>query len=415
MVCRSANGFPGRRTGLILLMSLLALASLYSSAAASGENESERLVAIGDVHGDLSDFRLILKRAGLLNDQNHWSGGSATLVQTGDLVDRGPNGREAMNLVMSLEKEASKAGGQAIPLLGNHEVMNILGDLRYVPPQSYSSFADNESEKRREAAYQEYAIWYDAHAKSLATVKQPKLPATKEEWMAEHPLGFVEYREAFSPEGSYGKWVRHHATVVEIGRVLFVHGGISSRVDSLSIERINSQVREELEDFDKTKQQLVARKVILPFFTLQEIALAVRLELAAERGPRVEPDATYHEMLVRFLGFNDWLCMRDDGPLWFRGYDSWSEEEGTAQVPKILTAYDAAHIVVAHTVQKTSHIRSRFGGRVFLIDTGMLSSYWPAGRASALEIRGGKFTALYSDSEEMVLDDGSPASAGKAN
>ena len=416
MMCHSAEGFPSRScTGLSLLLLLLAVVFLHSGAAASFDKAPERLVAVGDVHGAFDDFCLILKRAGLVNDQNHWTGGSATLVQMGDLVDRGPKSREAMDLVMGLENEAAKAGGQVVPLLGNHEVMNILGDLRYVPPQSYASFANSESEKRRQAAYQEYAAWYANHAKLLAGLKQPALPATKDEWMAKHPPGFLEYREAFSPDGKYGEWIRRHATVVEIGGVLFVHGGISPKADSLSLEQMNSQIRGEIEEFDKTKRDLVSRKVILPFFTLQEIAVAVQAELLAERAPGAKPDAAYHNLLVRLLGVNDWLCMRDDGPLWFRGYDSWSEEEGTPQLQKILAAYDAAHIVAAHTVQKTERIRSRFDGKVFLIDTGMLSTYWPGGRASALEIRAGKFTALYLDSEQVLLEDQPPASAGKAN
>src|SRR6516164_11671659 len=213
--------------------------NLYAKEAS--DTATEHMVAIGDVHGAFDDFCLILRRAGLTDEQNHWTGGRATLIQTGDLIDRGPKGREAMDLVMGLEKEAAKAGGQVVPLLGNHEVMNILGDLRYVPPQSYASFADNGSEKRRTAAYQEYAAWYARHAKFLAGIKQPVLPATEEEWMAKHPAGFLEYREAFGPDGNYGKWLRHHATVVKIGGVVFVHGGIDPNLVSLPLEQINSQ------------------------------------------------------------------------------------------------------------------------------------------------------------------------------
>ena len=72
---------------------------------------------------------------------------------------------------------------------------------------------------------------------------------------------------------------------------------------------------------------------------------------------------------------------------------------------KILEAYNAAHIVVGHTVQKGGRIRPRFGDKVFLIDTGMLSSYYPGGRASALEICGdSKFTAEYMDQQVVLID-----------
>jgi len=399
----------------ILWLLLIAFFLSNSYAKEPSHAPTEPMIAIGDVPGAFDDFCLILKRAGLTDEQNHWIGGRATLVQTGDLVDRGFKGREAMDVVMKLEKEAAAAGGQVIPLLGNHEVMNVLGDLRYVPPQAYANFANNnDSEKRREAAYQQYAAWYETHAKSLPALKEPVFAATKEEWMAKHPPGFLEYRDAFAPDGSYGQWIRQHATVAKLEGVLFVHGGISPSLVSWSPEKINSQVKKELAEFDKAKQDLVARKVILPFFTLQEILVAAQGELLTERVAGKPLDAAYHNLLQRVLAVNSWTCMSDDGPLWFRGYDQWSEEEGTPEVQKVLAAYDAAHIVVAHTVQKVAHIRSRFRGRAFLIDTGMHSAYWPGGRASALEISAGKFSALYLDSQE-VLFDAKASSSGEAN
>jgi len=413
MVSRPAGIFLRRASvGMILW---LAVGLLHSNPRASSERAPERLVAVGDVHGDVDDLCLILRRTGLVDDRNRWIGGNATLVQTGDLVDRGPKGREAMELLIGIEKEAAKAGGQVVPLFGNHEVMNILGDLRYVTPQGYASFADNESEKRRKAAYQDYAAWCARHAKMLATLKQTTLLATEEDWMAKHPVGFLEYVEAFSPNGTYGKWLRQHSTVVKIGGTIFLHGGIHPNLVSLPLEQINSQVQQEIEEFDKTRQYLVSRKMILPFFTIQEIAVAAQAELA-ERASETPSDAEDHASLVRLLGFDNWLCMRDDGPLWFRGYDQWNEEEASLQIGKILAAYDAEHIVVGHTVQKAAHIRSRFEGRVFLIDTGMLSEYWKGGRASALDIRaGGKFTAVYLDGQEVLLEEKPSASVKKEN
>jgi hypothetical protein len=397
--------------GLILLG---AVGLLPLKAAASSDKPPERLVTIGDVHGDFDDFCLILRRAGLVDDQNRWVGGTTTLVQTGDLIDRGPKGREAMDLVMALEPQAAKAGGRVVPLLGNHEVMNILGDLRYVTPQNYAAFADGESEKRRKAAYQEYAAWCVSHAKVLAALNHTALPTTEEEWMAKHPLGFLEQREAFGPKGNYGKWLRQHAAVVKIGGTIFLHGGIHPNLASLQLEQMNSQIQGEIAEFDRTKHYLESHKVILPFFTIQEIVVAVQAELLVEKAAETPPDAEEQATLMRLLGLDDWLCMRDDGPLWFRGYDRWSEEEEAPSIAKILAAYDAAHIVVAHTVQKEAHIRSRFGGKVFLIDTGMLSTYWPGGRASALEIRAGrKFTAVYLDGQDVLFEERPPASAGK--
>jgi hypothetical protein len=373
----------------------------------------ESLVAIGDVHGDFDDFVGILQRIGLIDKQNHWTGGKTTFVQTGDLLDRGPKPREVMDLMMALEKEVGSAGGRVVSLLGNHEMMNIMGDLRYVTPVNYASFADSKSEERQKSAYQQYVKWRDSHGPLLAELPQP-MELTEAEWMARHPLGFVEHREAFSPQGSYGKWLREHAAVAKIGSVIFLHGGIHPNLAHLKLDTINAHIHDEIKAFDAAKQELQEQKVILPFFTLQEMTAVVQAEVLAERKSRVPPNEQRQARIAQFLGYGDWLSVRPDGPFWFRGYDQWTDEEGVAQMGKILQAYDAARVAVGHTVQKGGRIRSRFDSGVLLIDTGMLSSYYAGGRASALEIcSDGKFTAKYMD-EQVVLIDAAGSSPGTA-
>jgi hypothetical protein len=414
---------PKRQTEIVFekacrLLALLLLTAVLActSAADNHEQTPERLVVIGDVHGDFDDFCLILRKVALTDSSNHWTGGKATLVQLGDVIDRGNKGREAMDLLIRLEKEAGSAGGEVVPLLGNHEVMNIIGDLRYVSPETYAEFADGESEKRRKAAYQEYAAWYASQAEAIKKIQQNVLPATEEEWMARHPAGFLEYREAFDPAGVYGEWIRQHRTLTKIGGVVFLHGGISPDLISLNLEQINAKVREEIKAFDETKRYLVSHHVILPFFTLQETAAAVQIPVIEDPSGATPADAERQSMISRLSSIGHWLCMREDGPLWFRGYDEWREDEGSQQMEKILPAFQATHIVVGHTVQKSAHIRSRFAGRTFLIDTGMLSSYWHGGRASALEILAGRiFNATYLDGQEKIFEEKAVESTGKAN
>jgi Calcineurin-like phosphoesterase len=390
------------RAGISALLFLVLVGLAWAEPAKTPADQREAVVAIGDVHGDFDDFVIILQRAGLIDAQHHWTGGRTTLVQVGDLLDRGPKAREVMDLVISLEKEAPKAGGRVVSLLGNHEMMNIMGDLRYVTAENYAAYADSNSAERQKSAYQEYVKWRNSHAQLLAELPQP-MELTEAEWMARHPLGFVEQREAFSPNGSYGKWLREHSAVAKIGEVIFLHGGIHPNLAHLKLDTINSHIRDEIKAFDSAKQGLVDQKVILPFFTLQEITAAVQAELTAERKSLVPSDQQKQARLVGFLGYGDWLSVRVDGPLWFRGYDQWSEEEGSAQIGKVLESYNAKRIVVGHTVQKGGRMRPRFGNRVFLIDTGMLSSYYPGGRPSALEILDdAKFTAEYTD-QQMVL------------
>jgi hypothetical protein len=193
--------------------------------------------------------------------------------------------------------------------------------------------------------------------------------------------------------------------VAEIDGFIFLHGGIHPDLAKTKLDAMNRRIHDEIKEFDASKQYLQNEKLILPFFSMQEVNNVLQAEVLAELKSRVPPTNERHAKIVEFLKHQDWLSVRVDGPLWFRGYDQWSEEEGAPQVSKLLQGYKATHLVVGHTVQKGGRIRPRFGNKVFLIDTGMLSSYYPGGRASALEICGdGKFIAVYLDQQVALLD-----------
>jgi hypothetical protein len=380
-----------------ILLLLVFVGSSFARPPLKAPGEPASVIAIADVHGDFDAFVAILRHTGLIDSQNHWAGGKTTFVQVGDLLDRGPKPREVMDLMIALEKEAPSAGGRVVSLLGNHEMMNIMGDLRYVTPANFTSFSDAQSQQRQKAAYTDFVKWRDAHAPLLAELPQP-MELTEAEWIARHPLGFVEQREAFSPRGKYGEWLRGHDALAEVNNVVFLHGGIHPDLATINLDAINKRIREEINTFDATKHYLEKEQLILPFFNLQEIHAVLQAEVIAERKTRTPANDARQAKILDFLKQGDWLSMRVDGPLWFRGYDQWSDQEGESQASKVLGAYKANQIVVGHTVQKGGRIRPRFGNKVFLIDTGMLSSYYPGGRASALEICGdSKFVAVYMD------------------
>ena len=424
------RGFVRRsRAAAVLILLTLSAVILTTSVAASPPPSA--IMAVGDVHGDFDDFVHILQHSGLIDAQLHWMGNETTLVQTGDLLDRGPKPREVLDFLMSLQKEAAKKGGHVVVLLGNHEVMNIMGDLRYVTAGNYASFADKDSDKRRHSAYQQYAEWRKSHAALLQAIPQLFSASTEEEWQAQHPAGFIEQREAFSPEGKYGRWLRERPAVAELNHVIFVHGGLDPSLSSLKLDEINRRIQEEIASFDAAKKFMVSQRLVLPFFTLEEITAVVQAELQArQNAPGTPhrnlanpgdtlPEHTQLQILNNFAGYGHWLSVASNGPLWFRGYDRWSDEQGAAEVKPLLAAYHATQIVAGHTPQKDGQIRLRFGGTLFLIDTGMLSSYYPQGRASALEISGNtKFTAEYMDRKDVLLDrtatvpSMSPATAG---
>ena len=85
-----------------------------------------------------------------------------------------------------------------------------------------------------------------------------------------------------------------------------------------------------------------------------------------------------------------------DGPLWFRGYNAWTDAEGAPLIEGLLKKYKAKRFVTGHTPQPNGRITARFNDTVFLIDTGMLDGkFYPNGRASALEIKGDTVTPMY--------------------
>src|SRR5262245_11830105 len=121
-----------KRLSLVLATcaATLLLAARPVAAPQCEFTDVERVLAVGDVHGSYEKFVEILKVAGLLDAKNKWSGGKAHLVQLGDVIDRGPDSRKAIDLLRQLVKDAQSAGGRVHALLGNHELMRILHDFR---------------------------------------------------------------------------------------------------------------------------------------------------------------------------------------------------------------------------------------------------------------------------------------------
>jgi hypothetical protein len=182
-------------------------------------------------------------------------------------------------------------------------------------------------------------------------------PADPEGFIKNTALGQTEMMIAFGAKGDYGKWLRTHDAVVRINGILFLHGGISPAVAPTSCDDINATVQRELTtDFDQTQK-----------VPLQSLAARV------------------------------------DGPLFYRGLAEESDEFAP-QVDEILTKQGVKAIVIGHTVSPTGRIRSRFGGQVVQIDTAMQPAYVPNGRASALEINAGQFTAIYQDRRDTLTE-----------
>ncbi|MFQ5983805.1 MAG: metallophosphoesterase, partial [Woeseiaceae bacterium] len=177
---------------------LVALPPSRSLAAEWRWSGVERIVAVSDVHGALGAMTATLTNAKVIDEELRWGGGATHLVITGDILDRGPDSRKVMDLIMRLEKEAADAGGRVHLLLGNHEVMNLVGDLRYVSREEYAAFADDESAEDRERWFQVFRV---------SRPENPDEESLRLEYNDKYPTGFFGLRRAFGTHGAYGPWL----------------------------------------------------------------------------------------------------------------------------------------------------------------------------------------------------------------
>jgi hypothetical protein len=406
------------RRSIVLAATLLCVNSLATIPARS--QQPTRLIAIGDIHGSYDGLITILRRTGLIDERGKWSGGRSVLVQTGDYTDRGTDVRKVMDLLMQLEKDAKAAGGQAIVLAGNHEIMNAMGDLRDVTPEICGTFATAKSENRREEAWKQYERLVEARARVTPT-PAAVYTSTREAFLQAHPPGCLEYREAMGPSGSYGRWIRDKDIAVIVGDTLFMHAGLNpARPAPKTLADVNDRVRAEVRRLDNLRKRLSDRRLGLPFFGLQEVVDVAIAELtvatqalAAAKAEGTEPPALDVPLLREaqaLLDLATWSLVDPEGPLWFRGYATWAEETTAPQVTGFLDQMKLSRIVVGHTPTTERRIVTRYGGRVVLIDTGMLAATYN-GVPSALEIVGGRLKAIYPDGEVELT----PAKAARTS
>ncbi len=390
-----------RRAALVIVGALTIL-----RPAAPLDAQSARIVAIGDIHGSIDGFKSILKATGLADGNGKWTGGRTQLIQTGDYTDRGEGTRAVLDLLMALEDQAKDAGGRAFALLGNHEVMNLIGETRDVTREIFATFADAGSEKRREAAW-------EAYTKLAAAKKDNGEPVpsvytqTKDAWLTTHPLGYVEYKEAFSAKGKYGQWLRRKPIVTEVAGNIFMHAGIPPANPPVKLDDLNVKTRDEIRRLDQFVDRLIDLKLATRDFSLSEILQAASSEIglanariaeAQAAGTEVDRSKLNMPLLMEaqaIMKIDSWLSINPEDALWYRGLATLPDDPQGGPFAALLQKYGAKRFVTGHTPQQNRSINVRFGGRAILIDTGMLSYY--KGRASALEIDGDKLTAYYED------------------
>jgi len=148
-----------------------------------------RVVAASDIHGQYDLFIKLLKINDVLDDKSQWNLGNGHLVITGDVFDRGPQVIKALWFLYDLEKQAEQAGGKVHLLLGNHEVMVLNGDLRYLNDKY---------------------------------VQVAKIMQTK-------------YQDLFSKGSVLGNWLRSRPVLIKVNKILFTHGGFNPKLAQLKM------------------------------------------------------------------------------------------------------------------------------------------------------------------------------------
>ncbi|TKA55979.1 hypothetical protein B0A53_01681 [Rhodotorula sp. CCFEE 5036] len=337
----------------LLLLTLLVFVGLFSLSR--NHKDPQRIIAVGDVHGDLAALMQILRRAQLVDLRGHWIGGQDILVQTGDIVDRGPDTIAIYRFFQTLRPQAEAAGGALVSLLGNHELMNSLGDWRYVTKEDIASFGGERN--RREAFStgwigQEFRTNYSITARVPYLIADDDFPASfavQAPVLPKTPRGSSDRRFVGDPHVSPS--FDAVANPFRLAAASFVHGGITP-------EYLASLPHDQpISEMNRIGHELLASLLAVPGHAplgLPRTAPAEQREFWSERGP-----------------------------MWNRDWALEDEDEICERAEKACEVLRVRHLIQGHTPQFEG-ILSRCDGKILLIDTGISRAY--GGAHSSLSI-----------------------------
>jgi len=385
------RGGAARGAG-VLKAPWVALALLLAAWCAHAQDPAvwkdvPRVVAFGDVHGAYAPLVELLQATGMIGSDLAWTGGDTHLVSVGDLLDRGPNARKVLDLLMRLQSEAVAVGGRVHVVLGNHEVMNLLGDLRYVTADDYAAYAAEETPAVRAAAF----------AALAATVADRESPPTQNAFDATYPPGYFARQADFAASGRTGSWLLSLPAILVVNDTAFVHGGLPAVVGEAALD-INGRVRADVNRYLTLRDHLVAQGVLPPLDRPRDVQVA-RAAIAA-----ASPDVA--RQLEEFVALDGAPELGASGPLWYRGSIFCKPLLEEPTLDTALERLGVKRVVVGHTPTGDRRVRSLYGGRLLTIDTGMLAEYYD-GRAAALMLEGDEVEVQYlGESQRVGIESG---------
>ena len=306
----------------------------------------DRVVAIGDLNGAAGALEAILRGTRLVDRRGAWAGGSAHLIQVGDLFNRGPGARAAFARLRALRRAARAAGGEVTVLLGNHEAMTALGNESYCTVEEYLSFATARERARWKGrvARQMRRLLRDHPPRGPIAPLQPRLDA----WSVHHAPGRRELRRELGPRGTIGRALRALPVAIRVGDTAFVHAVPSPRWARRGIDGLNAAAR-----------------------------------AIWDCAPRFWRDLP-RSSLFRAI----------DGPLWNRAIVARQTRATGVELARTLDALGARRIVVGHT--QTRHLPGGARGRIALVHdrrvvcVDVSLGLGPDAPLAALEIQGGR-------------------------
>ena len=353
--------------GLLLVSSCLQAAVLETDT-------TSRVVAFGDVHGAYEEFTTLMREVGVIDASGNWSGADTHLVSLGDLIDRGHGSRGVVELLMALESQAATAGGAVHVVLGNHEVMVLSGDHRYVSKAEYADFADDETSAERDALFAGW--WAEQQALTVAGQAGEVSEAdARADFESKFPPGFVGLQKAYAPSGAIGAWLLSKPLVIRVNDKLYMHGGISTDIAESSLQDINVKNKRDLQEYLRLVVALREAGVLdrhVDFWAVRE-HLNRKAEAVLAQDPKARPD-----------WFNDFVALSElegafvfspQSPVWYRGNAYCHPYAESFNTERLLKRTNTRQVVIGHTPNPRGAIQ-RLDGQVLRLDTGMLKAVY---------------------------------------
>jgi len=249
------------------------------------------------------------------------------------------------------------------------KLMNLTGDLRYVSAAEYAAFASTPQASGAAA---------------------PPLEDGQ-------PPGFRAHRQAFAPDGRYGRWLLQQPSVLIINDAAFVHAGLPPLAATMTPTELDRELKERLGALLRLRERLEGAGVIAPYTDVLDSAAQLRKRLDTTDGAAagLEPIADDYLPDARlFVTLANDDLFSDKGPLWYRGTARCHHMLEAPVLDDVLAHWQISRAVMGHTPTPDHQVRQRFDGRAVLADTGMLKTYYK-GQPAGVILSGGSVEVYY--------------------